>query len=68
MAMEKFLIQKNTAWCSVLTVTEKVKYPKTSEASMSVRNAGAVGLLKKKRKPFKKIGNKRNITEFSKLD
>ena len=64
----KFLIQKNTAWCSALTVMEKVKYPKIPEASKSARNAEAAGLLKKKRKLLKKIGNERDITEPNKLN
>jgi hypothetical protein len=47
---------------------EKANCPKTPEASMSVQDAEAVGLLKKKRKLLKNVENKRNINEPCKLN
>jgi len=35
---------------------------------MSAQDVEAVGLLRKKRKLLKRMKNKRNITEFSKLN
>jgi hypothetical protein len=37
-------------------------------ALMSAQDVEVAGFLKKKRKLLKRIENKRNITEFSKLD
>jgi len=49
-------------------VGEKANYQKNLMALMSAQDVEAVGRLEKKRKLVKKIENKRNITESSKLD
>lgn len=67
MVWTKFLIRKNTAWYSAQSVREKVNYQKTLMALSSAQDVEAVGRLEKKRKLVKKIENKRNITESSKL-
>jgi hypothetical protein len=62
------LIRKNTACYSAQIVGEKANYQKKLMALMSAQDVEAVGRLEKKRKLVKKIENKRNITESSKLD
>ncbi len=62
------MILKNTTWYSAQIVREKVNYQKTLVGLLSAQHVEAVGRLEKKRKPLKKIENKRNITEGSKSD
>jgi len=64
----KISIRKNTPWNSARIAREKANYPKTLTALLFAQDAVAVGLLKRKRKPLKRIENKRNIIASTKLD